>query len=160
MHFTDARLSGRSDDSIEMRRGAVFRIAFATSLGAGLLVTGGGFATGPGPLPRIEITKATVDRRAQTVDVLLRICFSAGPRGLIAISERRRLDGVEKARHDWVPQGVRPTRISPFSCRANWRLNWLLERNLRGPGTYTATIRVKDAYGRWTQPVALSVTSS
>jgi len=78
---------------------------------------------------------------------------------MLALSEQRTLRGVEKASHDWIPRGVEPTRIYPFACRTGWRVNWLLEPGLRGPGTYEVTIRVRDAYGRWTPRVAFSVTS-
>jgi len=124
----------------------------------GLLLTGRTAAATPRP-PSLEIGKATVDRVAHTVDLRLRICFSSGPRALIAVSERRTLRGVEKASSHWIPRGVEPTRIYPFSCRTGWRLNWLLEPHLNGPGTYEVTIRVRDAYGRWTPRVAFSVTS-
>jgi len=124
----------------------------------GLFLTGRPAAGTPQP-PSIRILKATVDRAANTVDVRLRICFSSGPRALIEVSERRTVRGVEKASNHWIPRAVEPTRIYPFSCHAGWRMNWLLKPDLRGPGTYAATIRVRDAYGRWTPRVAFSVTS-
>lgn len=93
-----------------------------------------------------------------TVDLRLNLCFSSGPRAQIAILEQRKL-GVVKASHRWSPRGVEPRRIAPFACRGNWRLNWLLEPDLRSAGTYTAEIRVRDAYGRWTAPVSISVIS-
>lgn len=126
----------------------------------GLLVTAP-TAAGTTRLPSLAIVKATVDRAAKTVDLRLRICFSSGPRSVIAVSERRILRGVEKASNDWiVPRGVKPTRIYPFSCRTGWRVNWLLKPRLSGPGTYDVTIRVRDAYGRWTPQAAFSVTSA
>jgi hypothetical protein len=109
-------------------------------------------------LPTVGVERAIVNRTAHTVDLRLRICFSAGPRARIAISERRSYHGA-MATHRWVPSAERPTRISPFACRVGWRLNWLLDPQLQGPGTYTATVRVRDAYGRWSRPVAFSVTS-
>ena len=116
-------------------------------------------ADAPG-LPTLSLAKSTVDRAARTVDIRLRICFSAGPRAAISVSERRALHGVQQAASHWiVPRAIEPTRISPYSCRTGWRVNWLLKPRLAGPGTYTAAIRVRDAYGRSTPPVALSVTS-
>jgi hypothetical protein len=117
-------------------------------------------AAGTTRLPSLAIVKATVDRAAQTVDLRLRICFSSGPRSLISVSERRDLHGVARASNDWtVPRGVKPMRIYPFACRTGWQVNWLLKPRLSGPGTYKVTIRVRDAYGRWTPQAAVSVTS-
>ena len=90
----------------------------------------------------------------------MRICFSAGPRSLIRISERRTLNGIEKASHQWIPRGVEPTRISHYACNKHWRMNWLLKRGLSGPGTYSATIRLRDAYGNWTRRASFSLTST
>jgi hypothetical protein len=109
--------------------------------------------------PSLTLSRATVSRTAHTVDVRLRICFSSGPRALFVVREQRTLTGVLKASRHWSPGGVEPSRIFPFACRENWRMNWLLEPGLRGPGTYAASIRVRDAYGRWTPPVAFSVSS-
>ena len=109
--------------------------------------------------PTAELTKATVDRRKHTVDARLRICFSTGPHAMIVVTERRTLRGHVVAGHRWSPQGVKPLRIYPFSCRADWRLNWLLAADLRGRGTYTATIRIRDAYDRWTPPILISSVS-
>jgi hypothetical protein len=106
----------------------------------------------------VQILRATIDRRAHTVDLRLRICFSGGPRAQIAITERR-IHHHRVTTHRWVPRAEEPTRISPFACRSGWLLNWLLEPQLRGPGTYSATIRVRDAFGRWTPSVAFSVSS-
>lgn len=118
-----------------------------------------GLATVPVTLaagtPTLELTSATVDRTAHTVDARLRICFSSGPRAEIAVTERLLRGGETVASRSWVPQGVEPTAISPFACRSGWRLNWLVVPALRGPGTYTATIRVRDAEGRWTPPVVI-----
>jgi hypothetical protein len=100
-----------------------------------------------------------VDRTAHTVDLRVRICFSSGPRALLDVQEQRTLRGIVEATSHWRPRGVEPQRITPFACRANWRINWLLKAGLRGPGTYTARIRVRDAYGRWTSPVMVSVVS-
>jgi hypothetical protein len=111
------------------------------------------------PLPSLTISRAAVDRTAHTVDLRVRICFSSGPRALLAIHEQRTFHGVLKAKNDWAPSGVEPQRIAPYACRANWRVNWLLKPGLRGPGTYAASIRVRDAYGRWTQPVTFSISS-
>ena len=105
--------------------------------------------------PTAELTRASVDHRAHTVDARLRICFSSGPRAMIEITEQRTQHGHVVATHRWAPQGVKPVSISPFSCHANWQLNWLLEPSLQGSGTYTAAIRVRDAYGRWTPPVLI-----
>ena len=115
---------------------------------------------GSARLPNLKILRATIDRVARTVDLRLRVCFSPGPRAAISVSERRALRGVAEASSSWtVPRAVEPTHIDPFSCRTGWRVNWLLKPRLTGPGTYTATIRVRDAYGRWTPPTAVSVTS-
>lgn len=112
------------------------------------------------PRPSLAIQKAAVDRAARTVDLRLRICFSAGPRAAISVSERRALRGVVRAVNLWtVPRAVEPTHISAFSCRSAWRVNWLLKPRLAGPGSYTVALRVRDAYGRWTAPVAFSVSS-
>lgn len=125
----------------------------------GLLVTGAAVAA-PTRLPTLKIMNVTVDRIARTVDVRLRICFTPGPRALIRISERRTLNGIEKASHRWIPRGVEPARISPYACNNHWRMNWLLAHGLSGPGTYSATIRLRDAYGRWTRRASFSVTST
>jgi hypothetical protein len=117
----------------------------------------GATRTAPRP-PTVQVMRATLDRTAHTIDLRLRICFSAGPRARIAITERRSYRGTV-ATHRWIPSGEIPTRISPFACRTDWRLNWLLETPLRGPGAYSATIRVRDAYDRWTPPVALTLIS-
>lgn len=111
------------------------------------------------PQPSVRIVRATVDRAAHTVDLRLRICFSAGPRAQIEITERRQSRGGAATRR-WVPRGEEPAGVSPFACRSGWRLNWLVEPRLRGPGTYGATIRVRDAYGRWSTAVAFSVSSA
>lgn len=81
------------------------------------------------------ILAASVDRQARTIDLRLRICFSSGPRALIAITEQRTVAGRVRATAHWAPRAVEPTRIYPFACRANWRLNWLLTPKLVGPGT-------------------------
>jgi hypothetical protein len=144
---------------IEMRRLVGVSCGVA-AVAAGLLVSvPSAVGTPETPVPNVKVETVTVDRGAQTVDLRLRICFSSGPRALIAVNERRALRGVVKASRSWSPRGVEPARVFPFSCRAGWRLNWLLEPRLRGPGTYQATIRVRDAYGRWTTPIAFSVTS-
>jgi hypothetical protein len=139
------------------------RVGVWRGLAAGVLVGLLAAATavaGTPRLPSLQITKATVDRAARTVDLRLRICFSAGPLALIAVSERRVLHGVEKGSSHWiVPRAVEPTRIYPFSCSNRWRVNWLLKPRLSGPGTYTVTIRLRDAYRRRTPAVAFSVTS-
>jgi hypothetical protein len=150
----DARTLDAGEYPTDMGRYVTPVLGIALALAAGVAP-----AAGTVPPPRLEIMKAVVDRTAHTVDLRLRICFSSGPRALIAVDERRTVGGVVQAARHWVPQGVEPTQIHPFSCRANWRLNWLLERGLRGPGTYTATIRIRDAYARWTRAVVLSVTS-
>ena len=88
------------------------------------------------------------------------ICLSAGPRARLTVRERRTVGGVVAAAHDWiVPRAIEPAHVSPFACRKGWRVNWLMQPRLTGPGTYTATIRVRDAYGAWSRPVAFSVTS-
>lgn len=135
------------------------RRRLAAGLLGAVLLPGLAAAGTPRP-PSLQIVKATVDRAAHTVDLRLRICFSAGPRALIAVTERRSLHGVEKASNHWVPRAVEPTRIYPFSCNDHWRVNWLLKPRLSGPGTYTVSLRVRDAYGRWTPGVTLSVTSA
>jgi germination protein M len=108
--------------------------------------------------PTVQVVRATVDRASRTVDLQLRICFSAGPRAQVTISERRTYRGTVMTR-SWVPSGEIPNRISPFACRAGWRVNWLLAPRLRGPGSYQTTIRVRDAYGRWSEPAGVSLTS-
>jgi hypothetical protein len=130
----------------------------SVAAGVAVLLTGIATATPPPP-PNLMISRATVDRTAHTVDLRLRVCFSSGPRALLDIREQRTRHGVIKATSHWQPQGVEPRRITPFACRATWRMNWFLRPGLRGPGTYTARIRVRDAYGRWTLPVAFSVSS-
>jgi hypothetical protein len=132
--------------------------ALVSAAPAGLLVTTVAPAGTPRP-PTVKIERATVDRTTHTVELRLRICFSAGPRAQIAISERRTYRANVSSRH-WVPSGEKSTRISPFACRRGWRLNWLLQQPLQGPGTYTASVRVRDAYARWTPSVSFSVTSS
>ena len=133
------------------------------SVGAAAAVSGGpvGLATASAParLPSVQIVRATVDRGAHTVDLRLRICFSAGPRARIAIAERRTFHG-RVATHRWAPRAEEPIQISPFTCRTGWRLNWLLEQRLQGPGTYSATLRVRDAFGRWAPAVAFSLASA
>jgi hypothetical protein len=123
-----------------------------------VLVVGGAAAAAP-PAPTLTISRLTVDRTAHTADVRLRICLSSGPRAALQVREHRSLGGVVQASSRWSPRGVEPTHIFPFACRQNWRLNWLLKPALRGPGTYTATIRVRDAYGRWTLPTTFSLSS-
>jgi hypothetical protein len=108
-------------------------------------------------VPTVRIERATVDRTTNTVDLRLRVCFSAGPRAHITISERRSYRGTV-ATHRWVPDAEKPARVSPYACRTGWRLNWLLEPRLQGAGAYRATIRVRDAYGRWSFPAAVSLT--
>jgi hypothetical protein len=125
---------------------------------AAILLVGSVAAATP-PLPSLTITRAAIDRATHTVDLRLRICFSAGPRALLEIREQRALRGAVKATSRWSPHGVEPQRIAPFACRANWRMNWLMKPELRGPGTYNARIRVRDAYGKWTPPSTLRVTS-
>ena len=125
----------------------------------GLALQGAAGAGTPRP-PSLQITKATVDRVARTVDLRGRICFSAGPRALISVEERRTVHGVVKASRHWIPSAIKPTRIYPYACTNRWRLNWLLQSGLNGPGTYTVSIRLRDAYGRWTPPVSVSVTST
>ena len=142
-----------------MWRRAHLRRGLPAAMLTALLCTGHPLAAAPRP-PSLEIVKATVDRSAHTVDLRLRICFSSGPHAVIEVSERRTLGGAVRASKDWVvPRGLRPTRISPFACRTGWRVNWLLKPGLRGPGTYKVAIRVRDAYGRWTPAVALSIAS-
>jgi immunoglobulin-like protein involved in spore germination/sporulation and spore germination protein len=109
--------------------------------------------------PTAALTNATVDRTAHTVDARLRICFASGPGAAIVVTERRTVHGRVVATRRWTAEGVKPTRTHPFSCRADWRLNWLLAPGLQGEGTYTATIRVRDAYGRWTSPVRIGAVS-
>lgn len=133
-------------------------LGIGLALAAGVLF-GARPAAAATPPPRLEIVKVVVDRAAHTVDLRLRVCFSSGPRALIAVDERRTLHGVVQASRHWVPRGVEPTSIRPLACRSNWRLNWLLEGGLRGSGTYTAAVRIRDAYLRWTPPVVFRVTS-
>jgi len=124
-----------------------------------LLLVGDSMA-GASRAPSLKLERATVDRAVKTVDLRLRICFSTGPRARITVSERRTLRGVEQASHRWiVPRAIKPKHIYPYSCRSGWRVNWLLKPGLVGPGVYTAAVRVRDAYGRWTRSVGLSVTS-
>lgn len=111
------------------------------------------------PAPSVELTKVTVDHRTHTIDARLRICFSSGPRAMITVTERRTLHGRVVARHQWIPEGVKPIRTYPFTCHADWQLNWLPAPDLRGSGTYTAMIRVTDAYGRTTPPVLITAAS-
>ena len=141
----------------------VTRVRARRGLAADVLVVllmAGAAVAAPARPPTLKIMNVSVDRIARTVDVRLRICFSPGPRALIRISERRTLDGIEKASRRWIPRGVEPTRISQYACNNHWRMNWLLGHGLSGPGTYSATIRLRDAYGHWTRSASFSVTST
>jgi hypothetical protein len=126
---------------------------------AGCLAAGWASASALARLPSVQIMRATLDRNAHTVDLRVHICFSAGPRAQVAITERRTFHR-RRATHRWALRGEEPTRVSPFTCRTGWRLNWLLEPQLRGPGTYRATIRVRDAFGRWSPALAFTVVSA
>jgi hypothetical protein len=126
---------------------------------AGYLTAGWASASAPPHLPTVQIMRATLDRNAHTVDLRVRICYSAGRRAQVTIIERRTFHGRHTT-HRWAPRGEEPTRVSRFTCRTGWRLNWLLEPRLRGPGTYTATIRVRDGFGRWSPAVAFTVVSA
>jgi hypothetical protein len=140
-----------------MRHTLSTALAIVTAL-AGCLAAGRASAAST-DLPTAQIMRATLDRNAHTVDLRVRICFSAGPRAQVAITERRTFHG-RHATHRWAPRGEESTRVSAFTCRTGWRLNWLLEPRLRGPGTYSATIRVRDAFGRWSPAVAITVVSA
>ena len=142
-----------------MGQGARCTSSLTAAVLAALLLTGDAVSERSRP-PSLTITRASVDRAAHTIDLRLRICFSSGPLAMIAVNEQRTLHGIERATHSWiVPRGVEPDRIFAYACRTNWRVNWLLEPRLTGPGTYRASIRVRDAYRRWTPSVAVSVTS-
>jgi hypothetical protein len=141
-----------------MRHGLATVLVIVTAL-AGCPAARQASASALPHLPTVQILRATLDRNVHTVDLRVRICFSAGPRAQVAITEHRTFHG-RHATHRWAPRGEDPTRVSPFTCRTGWRLNWLLEPRLRGPGTYTATIRVRDGFGRWSPAVAFTVVSA
>lgn len=142
-----------------MKHGMANLVVAAVALTPFLVVVRVG-ATAPRP-PTVKLVRASLDRAHRTVDVRLRVCFSAGPRARIVVHETRTLRGTERAHHEWVvPRAVEPVQVRPFSCVASWRLNWLLEPRLVGAGTYTASIRVRDANRIWARSVGFSVTSA
>jgi hypothetical protein len=142
-----------------MRKWILTRRGLLAATAAMVVLAAGSAAAATRQPPSLTIARITVDRSAHTADVRLRICFSSGPRALLQVREQRTVGDVVKASSRWSPRGVEPNRIFPFGCRGNWRVNWLMKPALRGPGTYTADIRVRDGYGRWALPVRFSVSS-
>jgi len=110
--------------------------------------------------PTIKIASVTYRRAAGTVDLRVRLCLSNGPGAVISIAEQRRLRGVRVGSgHSIDPTGVDLTRIYPYSCVAVYQIAWVLKPRLVGPGTYTATVRVRDGYGAWSAAVSFSISS-
>jgi hypothetical protein len=108
-------------------------------------------------LPTMKLLSGVYGRPAGTVDLRARICLSNGPRALLAVRETRTLHGVRQATTSWSdPLGVDLTRIYPYACVSGYVMSWILKPKLRGPGTYRATIRLRDGYGQWSAPIAFS----
>jgi hypothetical protein len=110
--------------------------------------------------PTINIASVTYRRAAGSVDLRVRLCMSNGPGAVISIAEQRRLRGVRVGSDRSVdPTGVDLTRVYPYSCVAVYQIAWVLKPRLVGPGTYTATVRVRDGYGAWSAAVSFSISS-
>jgi len=117
-------------------------------------------ASGARHSPTVSIASVTYRRAAGTVDLRVRLCLSNGPGAVISIGEQRRLHGVRMASdHSVDPTGVDLTRVYPYSCVAGYQIAWALKPRLVGPGTYTATVRVRDGYGTWSAAVSFSISS-
>jgi len=93
------------------------------------------------------------------VDLKVRLCVSVGPRAIFSVRERRSDGGKTKAGYRWVdPLGVDLTRVYPRECVSNYIIGWAIKTQLIArPGTYSVVIRVRDGYGKWSEPVSFSV---
>ena len=117
------------------------------------------------PLPTISLTGLTVkrtpvsDRLAGTVDLRVRLCVSIGPRAQIIWKESRRTGSTVKAQGTTVdPLGVDLTKISPYACVSNYQISWAVQaRFMVGRGTYAVSVRVRDGYGRLSEPASFTV---
>jgi hypothetical protein len=112
---------------------------------------------GAGSAPTVRISNVNIDRAKWTVDVHVRLCESLGLRSIILVTERRSLDGVVKATARWTdPTGVDLTSVYPYACVAGYEIAWAPKPHLAGRGTYVATVRVRDGYGKWSTPASFS----
>jgi hypothetical protein len=117
-------------------------------------------AAGSAHAPTISISDVVYRRGSGTVDLHVRLCLSNGPLALLSVTERRAVRGVQKATSTWSdPTGVDLTRVYAYACASAYQIAWALKPRLVGPGTYTATIRVRDGYGTWSRPISFSVSS-
>jgi hypothetical protein len=115
--------------------------------------------------PSISLSRVTIERTkpdggyAGTVDLKFRLCAIIGPRAVILVREARVLGGVTKASYNWLdPLGVDLDRVYPYACEPNYQASWIVKtRLIRGPGTYTVSIRVRDGYGRVSAPISFSL---
>jgi len=115
--------------------------------------------------PTISITSVSVKRTAVRdglagiASVRARICLSNGPAAAILITETRRIGSVVKARATNLdPLGVDLTHTFPFTCVSNYSISWAVQaRFIVGGGTYSVSIRIRDAFRRTSAPGSFSV---
>ncbi|MCS7007505.1 MAG: hypothetical protein RMM28_08980 [Thermoleophilia bacterium] len=103
--------------------------------------------------------RSTGDRFAGVAEFRVRLCVSNGPRAMFQIRERRTVGGKPVVSEQWInPLGVDLAEIYPRTCVSNYLVSWAIKARLIGrPGTYSVTIRVRDGYGRWSNPVGASI---
>ena len=138
----------------------VSRLALLTAL---LLVPAGSTALAA-TRPSVALSSVTVKRvpakpsSTTVMDVRFRLCVSVGPKALFLVDEVLKVGGVTKAKNHWTdPLGVDLTKPQPFGCASRYQISWVVKPRLaRGPGTYTATIRVRDAHGTVSRPMSFS----
>ena len=115
------------------------------------------------PAPILELTSVAVTRIAggygAEVAMHTRLCVSLGPAAAITTRQTRRTGAVTNAQQTLTePLLAHLDRVYPYQCVRDYVISWLVPRRLlNGSGTYTATIRVRDGYGRWTRPIAVAV---
>ena len=115
--------------------------------------------------PTLTMQSLTIKREkprdgfAGTVSLRVRICLSVGPKAQLVTAEARTAGSAVKAKGTSIePLGVDLTKISAFACTSNYLISWAVRsRFLVGGGTYAATIRLRDGYGRVSAPLAFGV---
>jgi hypothetical protein len=117
-------------------------------------------AAGSARAPKIRVSSIVYRRAAGTVDLHVRLCLSNGPGAKLSVIEQRAVHGAPRATARWAdPTGVDLKHVYPYGCVSDYQIAWVLEPRLLGPGTYTATIRVRDGYGTWSGPVFFRISS-
>jgi hypothetical protein len=138
---------------------ALITIFAASALASASPVAGTARAPTLGAVGASVVIDGQRDEFAGKTTIRVRFCAEIGPHAVLLIRETRKTRGSTKASaSSQEPLGVDLDRVQPYGCVRRFVVAWLVPAKLlRGTGTYSVTVRLRDGRGRLTRPIGFSL---